>query len=335
MRNSSKLFVEFFGDVKLKQITAGDVEDYINHRRSLGKADATIGAEVKHGKQFFKYGVRKKYLQENPFEDFKVGSQADQGRNTIVPADVLQKVIDAAPTLEWKALISICRWTGCRISEACLLKWSDIDWEDETALIPNSKTKRKTGREYRKCPLFEAVEVLGEWFVEAPEGAEYVISSIVRGSNRSGRQSKNLDKPFHKIIRNSGAEPWSKPWQSLRVSRRNELERTDFEPHLLDAWMGHSRKVASQHYLQVTDADYQRASQWKHSGKQQTADSCNGVQNKVTDIKKPTLQGSSDDYNTMQNGQAPPTGERILPKTLGNEHVSPLQWKHSGKGWSK
>ena len=73
----------------------------------------------------------------------------------------------------------------------------------------------------------------------------------------------------------------------------------------LDAWMGHSRKVASQHYLQVTDADYQRASQWKHSGKQQKADSCNEVQNKVTDIKKPVVQGSSEDYNTMQNGQAP------------------------------
>ena len=44
LRNSSKLFVEFFGDVKLKQITAGDVEDYINHRKSLGRADASISA---------------------------------------------------------------------------------------------------------------------------------------------------------------------------------------------------------------------------------------------------------------------------------------------------
>ena len=307
LRNSSKLFVEFFGDVKLKQITAGDVEDYINHRKSLGRADASISAEIKHGKQFFSYAVKKQYLEQNPFADFKIGSQADRGRNQVLKADDLQQVIDAAPSLEWKALISFVRWTGCRVSEALLLKWSDINWDRETALISCSKTKRKTGKDYREVPLFQSVDVLREWFLESPDGAEYVISGLVRTSNRQGRQGKNLRKPFTAIIKKAGLEPWAKPWQNLRVTRENELEAV-FPSHVVNAWIGNSRKVALQHYLQVTEEHFQAASQLPHSCQQGPEGGCNGVENKVTDIKKPVLRGSSEDYNTMQNGQAPPAG---------------------------
>ncbi len=49
-----------------------------------------------------------------------------------------------------------------------------------------------------------------------------------------------------------------KLWHNLRASRQTELCREHPE-HVVCYWMGNSRSVAREHYLQVTDADIQRA----------------------------------------------------------------------------
>ena len=44
------------------------------------------------------------------------------------------------------------------------------------------------------------------------------------------------------------------------MSRLNELVRDRrFASHVVDAWVGNSEKVRREHYLLVTDADYQAA----------------------------------------------------------------------------
>ncbi len=58
----------------------------------------------------------------------------------------------------------------------------------------------------------------------------------------------------------AGVTPWKKLFTNLRVSRLNELVRDRrFAGHVVDAWVGNSEKVRREHYLLVTDADYQAA----------------------------------------------------------------------------
>ena len=45
--------------------------------------------------------------------------------------------------------------------------------------------------------------------------------------------------------------PWPKGFVNLRASCRTDLEER-FAPHVCDAWLGHSSKIAAKHYLQVT-----------------------------------------------------------------------------------
>ncbi|MQG87379.1 MAG: hypothetical protein FI699_00720 [SAR202 cluster bacterium] len=45
----------------------------------------------------------------------------------------------------------------------------------------------------------------------------------------------------------------------MRASRTTELVK-DFPEHVVTAWMGHSKKIAQKHYLQVTEDDYKQAS---------------------------------------------------------------------------
>jgi hypothetical protein len=44
----------------------------------------------------------------------------------------------------------------------------------------------------------------------------------------------------------------------MRSTRENELVR-DFPLHVACAWIGNSQPVAAKHYLQVTDADFAKA----------------------------------------------------------------------------
>ena len=45
----------------------------------------------------------------------------------------------------------------------------------------------------------------------------------------------------------------------MRASRSTELVK-DFPEHVVTAWMGHSKRIAQKHYLQVTEEDYKQAS---------------------------------------------------------------------------
>ena len=44
----------------------------------------------------------------------------------------------------------------------------------------------------------------------------------------------------------------------MRASRETELVQT-YPLHVVTAWIGNSARVAAKHYLQVTDADFERA----------------------------------------------------------------------------
>lgn len=93
---------------------------------------------------------------------------------------------------------------------------------------------------------------------QAEEQATYVVDRIVANRQRSGRQGRNLRKPFQDFIRRAGNTLWPKPFQNLRVTRENELER-QFSPNAVQSWIGHTRRVAEKSYLVVTDGDFDKA----------------------------------------------------------------------------
>lgn len=53
-------------------------------------------------------------------------------------------------------------------------------------------------------------------------------------------------------------EPWPKLFQNLRASRATELA-SEHPAHVAAAWLGHSTAIASKHYWQVTDEDFDTA----------------------------------------------------------------------------
>ncbi len=206
-----------------------------------------------YARQIFRWAGRRGLAQTNPFAELKAGAQVNPARAVFVSRETIARVLDAAPDAEWRLLIALSRFGGLRVpSEALALRWSDVDWEHNRLTVRSPKTEHHEGKAERIIPLFPEIrEPLLEVFEQSPVGG----SDAVIGRYREGA---NLNPHFRRIIRRAGVPVWPRTWHNLRASRQTELAAT-FPLHTVCAWIGNTKAVAMGHYLQVTDADWARA----------------------------------------------------------------------------
>ena len=124
-------------------------------------------------------------------------------------------------------------------------------------------------------------------------------------------KNSNLRRRFKKIVGRAGLQPWPKLFQNMRASRATELVK-DFPEHVVTAWMGHSKRIAQKHYLQVTEDDYKQAS--SNPTQQITVSPRRGSQSTLSAHEKTlVLQGLALIRETLQTrevgdeGLEPPT----------------------------
>lgn len=253
MRQAETALVEHFGaDRDARTIGEGDAEAWRTVLRDAGYAPATIGRTVRYARQVFRWGIRRGLATVNPFAGIKAGPQSNPARAAFIDRETIAKVIDAAPDAEWRLLIALSRFGGLRVpSEALALRWCDVDWANARMMVRSPKTEHHEGRGERMVPIFpELREHLQAAFDAAPVGAVFVIDRY--------REGANLNPHFRRIIRRAGVTPWDRAWHNLRASRQTELA-ANHPLHVVCAWIGNTRAVAAGHYLQVTDADWTRA----------------------------------------------------------------------------
>jgi len=248
-----KMLVEYFGeDRALRSIKPGECDEWRQRLVQDGYAEATISKWVKQARQFFKLAHRKGLIDANPFLDIKAGSQRNEARLEFISRDTIQKVLDAAPSAEWRVIIALARYGGLRTpSETLALKWSDIDWENNRMTVPSPKTEHQH-KPYRVVPLFpELRPYLEAAFDEAPPRTVYVVRGY-----RDDKQ--NLRTQFFRILRRAGVTPWERLFHNLRASRQTELADL-FPLHVVTDWIGNSPDIADRHYLKTTEQHFLKA----------------------------------------------------------------------------
>jgi len=150
------------------------------------------------------------------------------------------------------------------------LKWSDINWEEGRILVTSPKTEHHEGGESRVIPLFpklrELLELaLADSLLQAPDQTQQYVIANHRDN------TANLRTHMERIIKNkAGLVPWPKLFNNLRSTRETELAE-EFPLHVVTRWMGNSKPVAAEHYLQVTDAHFAKAVSGGEKAARQTA----------------------------------------------------------------
>jgi integrase len=243
---------DYFGeDRDLTTITEGDAFEWRQHI-AKENAPATLADHVKFAKAFFRHAVRKRILPSNPFADLRGAATHNSDRQHFVSKETIKKAIDSCPDAQWRLILALCRFGGLRCpSEVLTLTWDDIDWDGERFTVTAPKTK-KQGKPFRVVPLFpELRPYLDDAYDLAAEGDVFCITKY-----RS--QDTNLRTQFQKILRRAEVEAWPRLFQNLRSSRETELAE-EFPLHVVTAWLGHTPKIATTHYLQTTEKHYAKA----------------------------------------------------------------------------
>jgi integrase len=248
-----KALIAFFGaDKRLGDVTLADASRFgawLRTDRTPRLAEQTARRMTGIARQLWKAARRRGLVDSDPFADLPVVTGGNASRMEMVSGDTIRRVIEVAPSAEWRLLLAVARWGAFRIvSEIRGLRWADVDFERGVINLPEPKTAKVTGRQYRPVPIFPEIRPwLQEAFDAAAEGEAFVFAEL------RGHSAQRISKQFKSLLKRVGVKPWPKPWQNLRATRATELADR-FPAHVVAAWLGHTVAVATKHYLQVTDS---------------------------------------------------------------------------------
>ena len=308
MRQVRRWLVGHFGEIRdIRTVSPGEAEDWRAWMVKEGLGENTIRRHIGRARQLLKSAIRRGLVRgANPFDGMAATVRSDKARQFFVTREMAQKVLDVCPDAQWKLLFALSRYGGLRCpSEHLALKWSDVDWERGRIRVPSPKTEHHEGKDCRMIPLFPELRPhLLEVFEQAEPGTEHVIT-------RYRDSACNLRTHFCRIIRKAGLTPWPKPWHNLRSTRQTELAEK-YPIHVVRAWLGNSRAVAQEHYLQLTDAHFAHAvqeppEQAAQNPAQQAAERAGTTSQAAPSDEQKALvfPGESEPCETVQAGKYP------------------------------
>ena len=228
-----------FGSKRLDQITVAHAKQF---SRDLLQSCAGSHAKkiLERTRTIFNAAIDSRLATDNPFEDTKIRATVDKSRQKYVSEQTAEAVLAQFTSAEGRALFALARWCGLRVPhEPLALTWDCIDWELERVRIPNAT---KTG--WRVVPLFpRALAELSALWATDPDGP--FVFTRARGSAATTWREWLLA-----AIAAAQLKPWPKLWHNCRASLRTDLEDR-FPTQVCNAWLGHSTRVAVDHYLLV------------------------------------------------------------------------------------
>lgn len=261
------LLAHFGPDRDVATITAGDGEDWrsaiVKATKGEGKrkkarlagdnrlAPASVSKRTSVAKRIFAKAVAWGWIASNPLAQLKVGPQSNPSRNVYVPVETIDDVIEAAPGQQWRTLIGLARFAGLRCpSEIGLLRWCDVDTAAGRLHVRSPKTEGHEGHASRLVPISPRLRsILADAFDAAADG-EALVCPL------AARQTANLRTGLERILVRAGHTPWPRLFQQLRSSV--ETDWASRHPlHAVARWLGHSPRIAMNHYLVTRDRDFQ------------------------------------------------------------------------------
>ena len=206
-------------------------------------SEGTVRLHCRNVKAVFNEAVERELIQANPFKKL-AGRAVAAARERYVTPEEATRLIDACPSVDWKALIGLARLAGLRVpSETHILTWADVDWERKRLRVRSPKTERYKGHESREVPLApELASILQDAFDNAAEGQEYVLAL----------SRNNLHRTLDAIVTRAKLAAWPRRFQTLRQSCETEWSQKHPQ-YAVSKWLGHSEQVSREHYLMIPD----------------------------------------------------------------------------------
>lgn len=227
-------------------VSVGDMKRWQASMSHL--AMTTRNKHVKRIKTIFASACEHGLIQTSPaaaLKEERSAKRIDRSRQFFVDAERSKLVLNKLPGTNWKLIFALMRFQGLRRHEVFLLTWENVNLADKELTIP---AEGKTG--WRSMPIFPEVIELLESTPKASRKGKVVDWS---------RSEESVTELLKRHVETILGECWPKVCQQLRSTRRTELDG-QFEPYVVNEWLGHDSKTAERHYQQITPAHLLRAS---------------------------------------------------------------------------
>lgn len=245
-----RILKEWGVDARLERISPADVDDWIRSMRSEGLSGVTIHSHVQTARTCMERAKTRGLVISNPFDMVRVKRPRKTPPSLVIEDDELDRLIDAAPSDDWKRFIAILGYAGLRRGEALRLRWKHVDGE-RGRLRVEPEDGVVTVKARLRYPRIE--RRLWPWLAVGGEMNDPVVSV---GDN-------NLHRKMRKIMKTAGLD-WPKPYQTLRSSRAI-IWRRNIPEGYVNQMMGHVQAVAESHYAGVPDDCYENLHQSCHN----------------------------------------------------------------------
>lgn len=247
--------VPFIGSVKLAELTAPRVHQFLDALRANGRSLAMRRKVLTNLKTAIAFAQTRGWVAQNVATGIKIKASERNASTGPLRAGVdfptkaeLRALIDHAPA-RWRPLIVTAVFTGMRISELRGLSWRDVDLgkgiihvrqrADAWHTIGSPKS-RAGKRDIPLAPL--VVNTLREWKLACPKGNLELVFP-----NSLGRPLTvpNLrDRVLGPLLATAGISPAYKPkygWHALRHAAASLfIEQLGWSPKRVQAVMGHA-----------------------------------------------------------------------------------------------
>ena len=208
-------------------------------------SDASRTGTLSVLRRSFNWALDQELIQKSPVAGIKPFGFLNREREHFVTREEYEQLMANCFKQDHRTALCLYRIGGLRRTEAQLLKWEDVDFEQKRIKVLSPKTKR-IGKGFRVIPMFP------ELFVELQKQPHYSECVLL------SQCYMHYYAVIKRIAKRAGLPDWPRLIQNLRTSRAIEINR-EFGWIPESEWLGHTLEVAKKHYLRTIQADFDKA----------------------------------------------------------------------------
>lgn len=288
---------ETFGALAIALITEDDIQAFLEHLRTVGRAASTRNQYLQLWKAMSKWGRKKGYLERAWLDDtteIKREKHAQRSRRLAPdgfdkrgkltqPGEERRLLAAATPRLQ--RLIVAALETGCRRGELLSLQWQDVSLPRREFIVRALKAKTRTARH---IPISERLAGVLDMARTDPRGKPFKPEKFVFG-DATGEQIGDVKKAWTTaVLKAHGHTPvWIEGTHRLAPESQTVLKQIDLHFHDLrheagsrfleagwpvhevQAMLGHANLSQTSTYLNATRVGLHRSmARWNEANQQ-------------------------------------------------------------------
>ncbi|MDA2922575.1 tyrosine-type recombinase/integrase [Patescibacteria group bacterium AH-259-L07] len=230
---------DFLAFAKQKKISEKNeaIKNFLLEKQKKGKSPQTINLALNAIKFFYR-----EIIKSQDKIDLK-SAKTSKKLPIILSREEIEKIISLTGNSKHRLIISLTYGSGLRVGEVVDLKVRDLDLQELTIHIKQSK-----GKKDRITVFPEKITTDIQNLIAGKSGENFVFES-----NRGGKlTTTSLQKIFKKALKNAGVKK-AATFHSLRHSFATHLLENGTDVRYVQKLLGHSSIRTTQIYTQVTN----------------------------------------------------------------------------------